>query len=41
MKNAVLALAALTGAGLSVAAAQQITAAGATFPAPIYQKWFD
>ena len=24
----------------SVAAAQQITAAGATFPAPIYQKWF-
>lgn len=27
-------------AGASVAAAQQITAAGATFPAPIYQKWF-
>jgi phosphate transport system substrate-binding protein len=26
---------------MSVAAAQQITAAGATFPAPIYQKWFD
>jgi len=41
MNRAVLALAALTGAGMSVAAAQQITAAGATFPAPIYQKWFD
>ena len=41
MKKAVLAFAALTGAGMSVAAAQQITAAGATFPAPIYQKWFD
>lgn len=24
----------------SVATAQQITAAGATFPAPVYQKWF-
>ena len=41
MKKAVLALAALAGTGMSVAAAQQITAAGATFPAPIYQKWFD
>src|SRR5690349_15032571 len=41
MKKAVLALAAFTGTGMSVAAAQQITAAGATFPAPIYQKWFD
>lgn len=41
MKKAVFALAALTGTGMSVAAAQQITAAGATFPAPIYQKWFD
>ena len=41
MKKAVFALAALTGAGMSVAGAQQITAAGATFPAPIYQKWFD
>jgi len=27
-------------AGASVAAAQDITAAGASFPAPIYQKWF-
>jgi phosphate transport system substrate-binding protein len=30
----------LLAAGVSVAAAQQITGAGATFPAPIYQKWF-
>lgn len=37
----IFALAALAGASLSVAAAQQINAAGATFPAPIYQKWFD
>jgi len=28
-------------AGVSVAGAQQINAAGATFPAPIYQKWFN
>lgn len=27
--------------GGAAASAQQITAAGATFPAPIYQKWFD
>jgi len=27
-------------AGSAVASAQQITGAGATFPAPIYQKWF-
>jgi len=27
-------------AGASMAAAQQINGAGATFPAPIYQKWF-
>src|SRR5579859_6524583 len=40
MKRSALALAALVGAGLSVATAQQITAAGATFPAPVYQKWF-
>ncbi|PWU03645.1 MAG: phosphate ABC transporter substrate-binding protein PstS [Terriglobia bacterium] len=33
-------LALLLVAGVSLAAAQQITAAGATFPAPIYQKWF-
>lgn len=36
----ILALAGLFAAGASLAAAQQITAAGATFPAPIYQKWF-
>ena len=30
----------LLAVGASVAAAQQITGAGATFPAPIYQKWF-
>jgi len=35
-----LALAGLFAGSLSVAAAQSITAAGATFPAPIYQKWF-
>jgi phosphate transport system substrate-binding protein len=40
MTRLALALAALVGAGLSVATAQQITAAGATFPAPVYQKWF-
>ena len=40
MKRSVFALAALLGAGVSVATAQQITAAGATFPAPVYQKWF-
>ena len=28
-------------AGASVAVAQQIQAAGATFPAVIYQKWFE
>ncbi|HLK51129.1 MAG TPA: phosphate ABC transporter substrate-binding protein PstS [Bryobacteraceae bacterium] len=41
MKSPAFAVAALICAGGSVAAAQQITAAGATFPAPIYQKWFD
>ena len=30
----------LLATGASVATAQQITGAGATFPAPIYQKWF-
>jgi phosphate transport system substrate-binding protein len=35
-------LAALAGIGLSgVAAAQAINAAGATFPYPIYSRWFD
>ncbi len=40
MTKFLLGLAALLGATVSVAPAQQITAAGATFPAPIYQKWF-
>ena len=31
----------MLAAGASIAAAQQINAAGATFPAVIYQKWFD
>lgn len=41
MRRQLLALAGVCAVGVSVAAAQQITAAGATFPAPIYQKWFD
>ncbi len=40
MRGLIFALAACATAGVSAAAAQQITAAGATFPAPIYQKWF-
>jgi phosphate transport system substrate-binding protein len=36
-----LALAGLVAMAASFAAAQQINAAGATFPAVIYQKWFD
>jgi phosphate transport system substrate-binding protein len=36
-----LALSAILIAGTSVAAAQNINAAGATFPMPIYQKWFE
>jgi len=36
-----LALAGLMAAAAPFAAAQQINAAGATFPAVIYQKWFD
>jgi len=39
-KNALL-LGAMLVAGAAVASAQQINAAGATFPAVIYQKWFD
>src|SRR5579864_4846721 len=35
-----VALVALLAVSVSVATAQQITAAGATFPAPVYQKWF-
>jgi phosphate transport system substrate-binding protein len=41
MKKLALALTAIVSAGVSLAPAQQIQAAGATFPAPIYQKWFD
>src|SRR5215471_15405446 len=41
MKKLALALTAIVSAGVSIAPAQQIQAAGATFPAPIYQKWFD
>jgi phosphate transport system substrate-binding protein len=39
-KNA-LVIGALLLAGAAVASAQQINAAGATFPMPIYQKWFE
>ena len=31
----------LTVAGTMAASAETINAAGATFPAPIYQKWFE
>jgi phosphate transport system substrate-binding protein len=41
MKRLSLALVGLLLAGAVVAPAQQINAAGATFPAVIYQKWFD
>ena len=41
MKTISLALAGLIVATAPFAAAQQINAAGATFPAVIYQKWFD
>jgi phosphate transport system substrate-binding protein len=40
MKRFPAALMGFLAMGPSVAMAQQITAAGATFPAPIYQKWF-
>src|ERR1035441_10615145 len=40
MTKSMPALAAMLLAGASVAAAQQINGTGATFPAPIYQKWF-
>jgi phosphate transport system substrate-binding protein len=36
-----LLLASLFAMALSMAQAQKITAAGATFPAPIYHKWFE
>jgi len=41
MKKQLLTLGTLLVVGTSVVAAQQINAAGATFPAVIYQKWFD
>ena len=41
MKTLSLALASFMIAGGSVAAAQSINAAGATFPFPIYSKWFE
>jgi phosphate transport system substrate-binding protein len=40
MKSFPVALLGFLAVGASVASAQQITAAGATFPAPVYQKWF-
>src|SRR5580692_950706 len=40
MRTLSLALGALLVAGAVVASAQQINAAGATFPQPIYTKWF-
>jgi phosphate transport system substrate-binding protein len=40
MKSFPVALLGFLAVGASVATAQQITAAGATFPAPVYQKWF-
>ncbi|MBS1855509.1 MAG: phosphate ABC transporter substrate-binding protein PstS [Acidobacteria bacterium] len=40
MIKKLLTMGAVLAAGASVAAAQMITAAGATFPMPIYQKWF-
>ncbi len=43
MKRAILALTATACLGLAAApaVAQQLTGAGATFPNPIYTKWFD
>ena len=40
MKIAALALGALALAAPSAQAAENLNAAGASFPAPIYQKWF-
>src|SRR5262252_7446279 len=40
MKSRFLTLAGVLIGTVSVGAAQQINAAGATFPMPIYQKWF-
>jgi phosphate transport system substrate-binding protein len=41
MKKQMLWILLLTGAVSTAASAQTINAAGATFPAPIYQKWFE
>jgi len=41
MKKTLVACGLFLAAGASIASAQSITAAGATFPAVIYQKWFD
>src|SRR3974390_2108817 len=40
MRSFSLALFAVVALGVTAAQAQKINAAGATFPAPIYQKWF-
>jgi phosphate transport system substrate-binding protein len=40
MRSLSLALLAVVAIGATAAQAQKINAAGATFPAPIYQKWF-
>jgi phosphate transport system substrate-binding protein len=41
MKRHILGIALLTAAGTMAATAETINGAGATFPAPIYQKWFE
>jgi phosphate transport system substrate-binding protein len=41
MKTQALWIALVTAAGAMAASAETINAAGATFPAPIYQKWFE
>ena len=41
MKKQILWISLLTAAATTAATAETINAAGATFPAPIYQKWFE
>jgi len=41
LSKALLVLAGLTSAGIPLAAQTTLTGAGATFPNPIYSKWFD
>ena len=41
MRTQALWIALVTAAGTMAASAETINAAGATFPAPIYQKWFE